>query len=84
MTTIRDQKLDHAVVPGAPAANRSSSNAARRHLISIADLGREGIAEVLRVAEAFAEVERRTIPKVPTLRGRAIATLFFELSLIHI
>jgi len=49
-----------------------------RHLLSVADLGREGIAEVLRVAEAFAEVERRAIPKVPTLRGRVVATLFFE------
>ena len=49
-----------------------------RHLISIADLGAAGIAEVLGVAEAFAEVERRAIPKVPTLRGKVIATLFFE------
>ena len=48
------------------------------HLLSIADLGRDGIEEVLHVAEAFAEVERRAIPKVPTLRGRAVATLFFE------
>jgi aspartate carbamoyltransferase catalytic subunit len=46
--------------------------------LSVADLGRDGIAEVLRVAEAFAEVERRAIPKVPTLRGRVVATLFFE------
>jgi len=50
----------------------------RRHLLSVADLGRDGIAEVLSVADAFAEVERRSIPKVPTLRGRAVATLFFE------
>ncbi|HLN18028.1 MAG TPA: aspartate carbamoyltransferase catalytic subunit [Acidimicrobiales bacterium] len=48
------------------------------HLLSVADLGRDGIGEVLAVAEAFAEVERRTIPKVPTLRGRVVATLFFE------
>jgi aspartate carbamoyltransferase catalytic subunit len=48
------------------------------HLLSVADLGSEGIAEVLRVAEAFAEVERRPIPKVPTLRGKVVATLFFE------
>ncbi len=48
------------------------------HLLSVADLGREGIAEVLDVSEAFAEVERRAIPKVPTLRGRVVATLFFE------
>ena len=49
-----------------------------RHLLSVADLGPEGIAEVLRVAEAFAEVERRSVPKVPTLRGKVVATLFFE------
>ncbi|MHB1583914.1 MAG: aspartate carbamoyltransferase catalytic subunit [Acidimicrobiales bacterium] len=49
-----------------------------RHLLSVDDLGRDGIAEVLRVADAFAEVERRSIPKVPTLRGRVVATLFFE------
>lgn len=48
------------------------------HLLSVADLGRDGIAEVLDVSEAFAEVERRAIPKVPTLRGRVVATLFFE------
>ena len=40
--------------------------------------GAEGIGEVLRVAEAFAEVERRSVPKVPTLRGKVVATLFFE------
>jgi aspartate carbamoyltransferase catalytic subunit len=49
-----------------------------RHLLSVADLGAEGITEIFSVAEAFAEVERRAIPKVPTLRGRVVATLFFE------
>jgi len=48
------------------------------HLLSVADLGRQGIAEVLDVAEAFAEVEQRAIPKVPTLRGKVVATVFFE------
>jgi aspartate carbamoyltransferase catalytic subunit len=48
------------------------------HLLSVADLDRADLAEVLRVAEAFAEVERRSVPKVPTLRGRVVATLFFE------
>lgn len=48
------------------------------HLLSVADLGREGIEEVLGVAEAFAEVERRRVRKVPTLRGRVVATVFFE------
>ena len=48
------------------------------HLLSIDDLGTEEIAEVLSVADSFAEVGRRVNPKVPTLRGRTVATLFFE------
>ncbi|MGO9964313.1 MAG: hypothetical protein ACLPUG_12930, partial [Acidimicrobiales bacterium] len=41
-----------------------------RHLLSIADLGRGGIAEIMRLSDAFAEVAERPIPKVPALRGR--------------
>ncbi len=48
------------------------------HLLSINDLGRDGIVEVLNVAESFAEVERRTMKKVPALKGKVVATLFFE------
>jgi aspartate carbamoyltransferase catalytic subunit len=49
-----------------------------RHLLSIADLGAEGIEEVLRVSDAFVEVASRPIPKVPALRGRTVVTLFAE------
>jgi aspartate carbamoyltransferase catalytic subunit len=42
------------------------------------DLGTEEITEVLRVADSFVEVGRRANPKVPTLRGKTVATLFFE------
>ncbi len=56
---------------GAPASGG-------RHLLSVADLGAEGIEEVLRVADAFVEVGRRPIPKVPALRGRTVVTLFAE------
>ena len=48
------------------------------HLLSMDDLDAEGIIEVLEVADSFAEVGRRANPKVPTLRGRTVATLFFE------
>jgi aspartate carbamoyltransferase catalytic subunit len=64
---------------GSPDGDQAPATTWRgKHLLSIDDLGRDGIADVLSVAEAFAEVERRTMPKVPTLRGRVIATLFFE------
>ena len=54
--------------------------AARRHLLSIDALGRDGILEILRLADVFAEVASRPIPKVPALRGKTVATLFFEAS----
>ena len=49
-----------------------------RDLLSVAQLSRDGIVEVLEVAEAFAEVSRRAVPKVPTLRGRQVTSLYFE------
>jgi aspartate carbamoyltransferase catalytic subunit len=51
-----------------------------RHLLSIEDLSREEIEAVLDRAESFAEVGRRDIKKVPTLRGRTVVTLFYESS----
>jgi aspartate carbamoyltransferase catalytic subunit len=51
-----------------------------RHLLSVADLDRADIERILERAESFAEVGRRDIKKVPTLRGRTIVTLFMEAS----
>jgi aspartate carbamoyltransferase catalytic subunit len=47
-------------------------------LISLNDLSREAIVEILDTAESFVEVNQRTIKKVPALRGRVVASLFFE------
>ncbi len=49
-----------------------------QHLLSMEDLDREGVAEVMFVADSFVEVGQRAIPKVPALRGRTVASLFFE------
>jgi aspartate carbamoyltransferase catalytic subunit len=51
-----------------------------RHLLAIEDLAREEIEAILDRAESFAEVGRRDIKKVPTLRGRTVVTLFYEAS----
>src|ERR671923_863756 len=51
-----------------------------RHLLSIAQLSRTDIEAILDRAESFAEVGRRDIKKVPTLRGRTIVSLFYESS----
>jgi aspartate carbamoyltransferase catalytic subunit len=48
------------------------------NLLSMNELSKEAIVEVLDVAEAFVEVNRRTIKKVPALKGRVVASLFFE------
>jgi aspartate carbamoyltransferase catalytic subunit len=48
------------------------------HLLSIADLGPDGIEEVLRVTDSFVEVSSRAIPKVPALRGKTVVSLFYE------
>ena len=48
------------------------------HLLSMDDLDAGAIADVLSVTDSFAEVGRRANPKVPALRGRTVATLFFE------
>ena len=47
-----------------------SSTRMPRHLISIDDLDRSGIEQMLDRAESFAEVSGREIKKVPALRGR--------------
>jgi aspartate carbamoyltransferase catalytic subunit len=50
----------------------------RQHLRSIAELGADGIRELLDLADTMAEVNRRPIPKVPALRGRTVVSLFYE------
>lgn len=49
-----------------------------KHLLSVADLGADGIDELLRLTDSFVEVSERTIPKVPALRGKTVVSLFFE------
>ena len=49
-----------------------------KHLLSIADLGPDGIEEVLRLTDNFVEVSGRAIPKVPALRGKTVVSLFYE------
>ncbi len=49
-----------------------------RSLVSISDLTDEDISELMELARVFFEVNSRDIPKVPALRGKTIATLFFE------
>jgi aspartate carbamoyltransferase catalytic subunit len=49
-----------------------------RSLLSVADLGVDGIEEVMRATDSFVEVSERAIPRVPALRGKTVVSLFYE------
>ena len=49
-----------------------------KDLLTIDQLGIQGIEEIMLAADSMAEVCRRPIPKVPALRGKTIASMFFE------
>ena len=51
-----------------------------KHLLAVEHLERADIERIMERAESFAEVGRRDIKKVPTLRGRTIVNLFLEAS----
>jgi aspartate carbamoyltransferase catalytic subunit len=51
-----------------------------KHLLTIEDLDRTDVERIMARAESFAEVGRRDIKKVPTLRGRTVVSLFYESS----
>ena len=49
-----------------------------KHLLDTHDLSLDDIVNILDVADRMAEVNRRQVPKVPALKGKTIATVFFE------
>ncbi len=50
----------------------------RKDLLGLEELGADEIRMILDTAGAMREVIRRDIKKVPTLRGKVVATLFYE------
>ncbi len=52
----------------------------RKDLLGLEDLTREEIKMILDTTESFKEISTREIKKVPALRGKTIANLFFESS----
>ncbi len=49
-----------------------------KHLLSIDDLDVETLTQLLDLSEQFVAVNQRDIPKVPALRGKVVASLFYE------
>jgi len=48
------------------------------NLLTTEDLSRQTIEKLLVDGQTFVEVLKRQIPKVPALRGKTVATMFFE------
>ena len=59
-------------------SHRSTPTTAARHLLSIEDLGRDGIEHLLSLTDRFVEVSARTVPRIPALQGKTVVSLFFE------
>ncbi len=88
MSTSSEARRSPETTASAPAVSGSPAPegrpggtprpAAPRHLLSMADLDRAGVEQILRLSDHFAEVGRRAIPKVPALRGRTVVSLFAE------
>lgn len=51
---------------------------AGQHLLGMRGLSSENIHGILDTADGFREISRRTIKKVPSLRGRTVLTVFYE------
>jgi aspartate carbamoyltransferase catalytic subunit len=69
------------VATGAPVQKRASAPIValtQRHLLGIKGLSRGEITLYLDTARAFAEVSKRLIKKVPTMRGKTIVNFFME------
>jgi aspartate carbamoyltransferase catalytic subunit len=51
---------------------------AHKHILGLDHLSVFDIEHILNTAESFKEISRRSIKKVPVLRGKTVVTLFFE------
>ena len=68
MSTIADQQL------------QLNSNGQLRHFLNISGLDRALLTEILDTADSFITVGEQAVKKVPLLRGKVVANLFFEAS----
>ena len=51
-----------------------------QHLLGMRDVPADTIYGILDTARGFKEISRRTIKKVPSLRGRTVLNVFYEAS----
>ena len=51
---------------------------ALRHLLTMEDLDRDDIDYLLDLSQRYVEVSERRIPRIPALRGKTVALVFYE------
>jgi aspartate carbamoyltransferase catalytic subunit len=66
--------------PASAAPDATVGAWTRRHVLDLDDFTADEIAIVLDTADAMREVLSRDVPRLPTLRGTTVATLFYEAS----
>jgi aspartate carbamoyltransferase catalytic subunit len=49
-----------------------------KHLRSIAEVGVDGVLRLLELTDTMVEINQRSNPKVPALRGKTVCNLFYE------
>jgi aspartate carbamoyltransferase catalytic subunit len=64
--------------PGGAGGSDPASGWKHRHLLGLQELSADDIRAALRTARSFADISTRSIKKVPALRGKVVANLFFE------
>ena len=55
-------------------------NGQLKHFLTVEGLSTELLTNILDTAESFANINEQRVKKVPLLRGKTIANLFFEAS----
>ena len=79
MTSTKTPREQYATAAHAPLVEAPPPAVWRhRHLLDLDAVSPEEIATVLQSAQAMKAMLRRSVKKVPTLRGRTIVTLFSE------
>ena len=55
-------------------------NGQLKHFLTTEGLGTNILTQILDTAESFADINEKSVKKVPLLRGKTIVNLFFEAS----
>ena len=85
-TAVHPRKRPPAAARAEPSPRASAQGAGqegawhRRHLLDLDDFSAAELELVMESTDAMKEVLAREVPRVPTLRGTTIVTLFYEAS----